>query len=923
MHTRTSVLALTASVAVSSFAGAQPLTLSRADYPSEAGARAIATADFDRNGWADIATANTGRDTVTILLNRIGGAEGFTRRFDVPVGHGPFDMVTADFNLDGKADLAIAAADADSLSILLGRGDGRFTRTDVAAPGNPRGITTTDFNRDGRPDIVYTAFGINRVQVLLGNGAGGFTQGSAMNGIAQRPQGVAAADFNKDGRVDFAVTYASPGGLLAILYANPTTTWTVQTVAGEDNLNVVTTGDFDKDGWLDVAAASTGNSRLVVYPGSATGFRHAATYQTGASPRGLEAADVTHDGLIDLITANRESNTVNVFTGRASSPGSFTSREFAAGRGSRDVVAADFNHDGRLDPATGNQDDGSATVLWNDTRLMRPGLVFTFGPDQPPRIDGETVVADLNHNGRLDRVFDGGNVLMDDGARLQLDPSGGHPVVTDLNGDGHPDVAFLTRETVRMFFGDGRGGFGIARTAGAFTSSGRDLGIADVNRDGRPDLIVNAVGDGGRSGALHILPGRGDGTFGEETIVPLPTGVFEMTVADLNLDGNPDVLASPFIHGGPNFYVLFGDGRGGFARTDEYAMSRNLYEMEVGDVNEDGRPDVVGGTFGSILVLLGTGDGRLAEAGTIKSAAYRVGLGDVNADGHLDIVGNAADPYSSQTGVSFGAGDGSFGPPQGFVLYSANPVIADMNRDAVPDIVLGGTNGIMYGQRNETNRAPVADAGSDVTVSYHDVFNDDEEDMLFVGLDGHSSDPDLHSLTYEWRDAAGTVLFTNSIMQVPQFLPGSYELTLRVFDGRGGSAEDRMTLTITPIPEIVLHAVPSGPRGTWSHVQDATAASGVPVFNPDKGAPKVVTPLADPANYVDIWFVADPTQEYKLWIRGKAQNDSWANDSAWVQFDLSLDAGGATRVPHRHDVGAAIQPRGVLWLRRLGMGLGR
>ena len=215
------------------------------------------------------------------------------------------------------------------------------------------------------------------------------------------------------------------------------------------------------------------------------------------------------------------------------------------------------------------------------------------------------------------------------------------------------------------------------------------------------------------------------------------------------------MLTSPLRDRAPYFYVLFGNGHGGFARTDDYPLSEPMSDMEVGDVNEDGRPDVIGGTFESILVLLGAGDGRLGDPVAYPSAAYRVALGDVNADGHLDIVANAARQFSGETGIWFGAGDGTFGPSQGFAIYSPSPGVADMNRDGVLDIVTGGANGIMYGVRNQTNRAPVLDAGSDLTVSYHDVFNDDEEGTFFVGFDGRADDHDLHSLSFEWRDQAG------------------------------------------------------------------------------------------------------------------------------------------------------------------------
>jgi hypothetical protein len=97
------VLALTAD------ATAQTLTFARADVASVAGARAIVSGDFNRDGRPDLAHANIGRNTVTILLNR--GADGVRRAVDVSVGAGPFDIAAGDFNRDGIADLAVANAD--------------------------------------------------------------------------------------------------------------------------------------------------------------------------------------------------------------------------------------------------------------------------------------------------------------------------------------------------------------------------------------------------------------------------------------------------------------------------------------------------------------------------------------------------------------------------------------------------------------------------------------------------------------------------------------------------------------------------------------------------------------------------------------------------------------------------------------------
>lgn len=134
---------------------AQPLTLSKADYASASGARAIVVADFNRDGWPDIAQAGNDTHDVSILLNAHG--EGLTRRSTIPVGTGPFALATDDFNRDGIPDLAVANADSNSISILIGRGDGRFTRADIGAHSSPRGIATGDINSDGKPDLVYAA----------------------------------------------------------------------------------------------------------------------------------------------------------------------------------------------------------------------------------------------------------------------------------------------------------------------------------------------------------------------------------------------------------------------------------------------------------------------------------------------------------------------------------------------------------------------------------------------------------------------------------------------------------------------------------------------------------------------------------------------------------------------------------------------
>jgi hypothetical protein len=119
---------------------------------------------------------------------------------------------------------------------------------------------------------------------------------------------------------------------------------------------------------------------------------------------------------------------------------------------------------------------------------------------------------------------------------------------------------------------------------------------------------------------------------------------------------------------------------------------------------------------------------------------------------------------------------------------------------------------------------------------------------------------------------------------------------LIVRDGHGGESSDTKTITITPFKEaVVLVGTVYDTHGAWQSVSDPTAAAGFRVWHPDAGAAKVNTPLANPTHYVDTWFLADPSQNYKLWVRLKAQNDSWINDSVIVQFDGGAVTNGQSR----------------------------
>ena len=141
----------------------------------------------------------------------------------------------------------------------------------------------------------------------------------------------------------------------------------------------------------------------------------------------------------------------------------------------------------------------------------------------------------------------------------------------------------------------------------------------------------------------------------------------------------------------------------------------------------------------------------------------------------------------------------------------------------------------------------------------------------------------------------GLTLAANGVISGTPTAVGSFSVTVQAADaGWPGNVATRALSIAVGAREIVLYASDASTiTGTWSLVADAAAAGGSRIWNPDKGAPKLTTPFANPVNYFEITFEAEAGVPYHLWIRGKADGNAWANDSAYVQYSGSLNAAGA------------------------------
>lgn len=358
---------------------AQGVGFAQASYPAGTNPSFVITADFNGDGHLDLAVANKGSNSVSILLGKGDGTFGAASNFST--GSSPIFVAAGDFNHDGKLDLATVSGNTNTISILLGNGDGTFgAKTDFATGNGPRAVAIGDFNADGKLDLAVANDQDATVSVLLGNGDGTFgTKRDFPTGRA--PEWVIIGDFNGDGKPDVA-TADSTANTTSVLLGNgdgtlgPPTPFTTDT-----GPLALVAADFRNVGKLDLATANTASTiSLLLGNGNGT-FDPKTDLGTDTGPIDIHAADFNADGKLDLLTTNLYAGYYGTFAslsllegkgdGTFGSKFTFTPSLQAPARG---VAFGDFNSDGRIDLAIADTSSGSVVVL-----LQAPSVQFSPG----------------------------------------------------------------------------------------------------------------------------------------------------------------------------------------------------------------------------------------------------------------------------------------------------------------------------------------------------------------------------------------------------------------------------------------------------------------------------------------------------------------------------------------------------------------
>lgn len=347
---------------------------------------------------------------------------------------------------------------------------------------------------------------------------------------------------------------------------------------------------------------------VAVPPGGGGFTTPSAGYPVASLPWAVAAADLDHDGDIDIVVSCSAAHAASVLLNNGD--GTFAPRvDYAVGASPRSVALGDIDGDGNIDMVVGNS--GASTVtLWKNngdgTFSSRVGLSAGGSPSS-------VSLADVDGDGSLDIIVTNAgqgtvSVLFNDGHGFFSSPTpfscGTAPAsgsVGDFNNDGGLDVAVANSTDaakISLLTNSGQGVIGLSSTVPVGLYPRSVLGV-DLNNDLKLDLVAANT----NSSSLSVYLQDAGETFGNRTDVPTGTDPWSLAAGDLNGDGFIDVCAADVLSGGVS--VMTNDGAGGFKRRDMITGS-NPYGVAIADVDNDGDLDIVAANsaLGNVVVLL-------------------------------------------------------------------------------------------------------------------------------------------------------------------------------------------------------------------------------------------------------------------------------------------------------------------------------
>lgn len=497
-----------------------------------------------------------------------------------------------------------------------------------------------------------------------------------------------AADFDGDGQMDLVNAYAAPENTITVHRGRGNGTFfpSVTLVLPLTTFTTFTVGDFTSDGFLDVAAGTSGGV-IGLFAGNGDGtFQPRVDSMAFQVPARFANADFNGDGARDLAGVGATAVFVQLGNGNGTFQTATSLGTLPAGTGTS-VIAADFSGDGKTDLAVLNGPDiqlrlgnGDGTFQAPVTTSANAGLMVAGHFNADSHLD-LVVLTNSTSVGLYLGVGDG--TFQPEVAFTTPIPTGAE--VGDFNGDALMDLAVISTGGVTMLFGSAGGTFQPAVTYPLAQTQG--LAAADFSSDGKLDLALGIAG----LPVVRLLHNDGNGTFA----LPAPSlstaaNPISIVSADLNGDTRPDLVVAEYTG---SIGIAFGNPNGTFQALAHVPVGGSPNEVATSDLNADGNLDVVvvNRSGNAIQVLLGDGTGAFAPSTTYPVGGEPLGVAcaDFDADGDIDL---AVTRYSGgNVALLTNTGSGTFDAPVTLPFGVPGPtsILAhDFNGDGRPDLAV-------------------------------------------------------------------------------------------------------------------------------------------------------------------------------------------------------------------------------------------